>query len=278
MIAASEVLYEVDQGVAVLTFNRPEANNGQTESMEQLYLELLAKADDDPDVRVIVVTGAGRTFCVGGDMEYAQAVVRAGGWNKEIPHAQETYALWVRKPVVAAINGGCAGMGLVYALTCDIRFAAAGAKLATAFVRRGLAAERGISWYLQKTVGQAHAMDLLLSGRAVTSEEAERIGLVNRTVPADQLMDVTMAWARDVAANSSPSGMAAIKQQILDDADRNLVTSLSDAAIICARATRGPDFAEGILSYVERRPPTWQPLGPSPLRADSGGYREGDYG
>src|ERR1700722_1576386 len=93
MIAASEVLYEVDQGVAVLTFNRPEANNGQTESMEQLYLELLAKADDDPDVRVIVVTGAGRTFCVGGDMEYAQAVVRAGGWNKEIPHAQETYAL-----------------------------------------------------------------------------------------------------------------------------------------------------------------------------------------
>src|SRR5262249_50124568 len=153
-------------------------------------------ADDDPDVRVIVVTGAGRGFCAGADMGALQEVGKGasfGGSGKP-----QTFPLTIAKPIIAAVNGACAGLGLVHAPLCDLRFAAAGAKFTTAFVRRGLVAEHSISWTLPRLVGQANALDLLLSGRVFLAEEAAAIGLVNRVVEPAALLDTTLAYARDL--------------------------------------------------------------------------------
>ncbi|MEV8539629.1 enoyl-CoA hydratase-related protein [Streptomyces sp. NPDC051572] len=261
------VLWAVTDGVATITFNRPEAHNAQNPRLEQRYLDLLVRADDDPDVRAVIVTGAGRSFCVGGDVAVAQQVIDAGGWAKEIPHPMERFALAIRKPVVAAINGGCAGVGLVYAVTCDVRFAARGAKIATSFSRRGCVAERGLSWTLPRLIGQGHASDLLLSGRAIVAEEAERMGLVNRVVERDELMDVARAWAVDVAANCSPSAMATIKRQLLDDTHNDLPTALTQAGEHVMAATSGEsDFREGFASFRENRPAVFGALPPLPSR------------
>ncbi|UIX29169.1 enoyl-CoA hydratase-related protein [Streptomyces sp. GQFP] len=261
------VLWDVTDGVATITFNRPEAHNAQNPRLEQRYLDLLVRADDDRDVRAVIVTGAGRSFCVGGDAAVAQQVIDAGGWAKGIPHPMERFAMAVRKPVVAAINGGCAGVGLVYAATCDVRFAARGVKIATSFSRRGCVAERGLSWMLPRLIGHGHASDLLLSGRAIVAEEAERMGLVNRVVERDQLMDVARTWASDVAANCSPSAMATIKRQLLDDTGNDLSTALAQAGEHVMTATSGePDFREGFASFRENRPAAFQELPPLPSR------------
>src|SRR5207253_4967308 len=136
------------------------------------------------------------------------------------------------KPVIAAINGPCAGIGLVLALMCDIRFAAADAKITTAFARRGLVAEHGISWILPRLVGPARALDLLLSGRVVLGEEAERLGLVNRTFPRDRVLDDALAYARDIAANCAPSSLGAMKRQVYVVLDQ-VLTDVVDLATAC---------------------------------------------
>src|SRR5919199_2255481 len=141
----------------------------------------------------------------------------------------QTFPLTVPKPIVAAINGPCAGIGLVQALMCDIRFAAEGAKLTTAFSRRGLVAEHGISWMLPRLVGPARALDLLLSARVVLGEEAAALGLVNRALPADRLLDETLAYARDLAVNCSPASMATMKGQVYADLERGLEPALAEA-------------------------------------------------
>jgi enoyl-CoA hydratase/carnithine racemase len=168
----------------------------------------------------------------------------------------------LRKPIIAAINGACAGIGLTQALMCDVRFAAAGAKFTTAFSRRGLIAEYGISWILPRVVGWSAAQDLLLSGRTFFAEEAAELGMVKEVVAPDELMPRALAYAEDMAVNCAPSSLAVIKRQLYDDALRNLHDSSTDAEKLMHESMLRPDFIEGITAFFEKRPPDFPPLPP----------------
>jgi enoyl-CoA hydratase/carnithine racemase len=218
------ILYEVSDHVATITLNRPDRMNAWTAAMEHDVREAMTTAARDDDVRVIVLTGAGRAFCAGADMEALKtidpdAVRRADNvppfdMNRRSDW-QTRYAYYpsIPKPIIGMLNGATAGIGLVHALYCDLRFAE-GAVFTTAFARRGLIAEHGISWMLPRIVGHANALDLLMSARRVSSEEALRIGLVNRLYPPDKLREETWAYARDLADFVSPSAIAVIKRQL----------------------------------------------------------------
>ena len=253
------VLADTADGILRLTLNRPDRLNAWTSEMEKRYFAELEAADGDPEVRVIVVTGAGRGFCAGADMEALQAVGEGASFGSS--RKPQTFPLTIAKPILAAINGACAGLGLVHALFCDVRFAAAGAKFTTAFVRRGLVAEHGISWVLPRLVGQANALDLLLSGRVFLAEEAAAMGLVNRVVEPAALLDTTLAYARDVAANCSPTAMAVIKRQVYRHYELDLASSLDETNRLMKASLDEPDFKEGVASFVERRPPRFAARG-----------------
>jgi enoyl-CoA hydratase/carnithine racemase len=252
------VLYELGDGVAKLTLNRPDRLNAWTADLEARYFGLLESCDRDPEVRVIVLTGAGKGFCAGADME----MLRGIGSGATPAHAgkPQTFPLTIRKPILAAINGACAGLGLVHALMCDLRFAAAGAKFTTAFVRRGLVAEHGSSWVLPRVVGPSRALDLLLSGRVVLAEEALGMGLVDRVVAPHELQDTVAAYARDLAANCSPAAMAAIKHQVYRHYETDLATALRESNELMIASLKRPDFKEGVASFVEKRAPRFAPL------------------
>lgn len=257
------VLKTVEEGVATITLNRPERLNAWTGEMGHAYFDALEECAASAEVRAIVVTGAGRGFCAGADMAELQAL---GDGNLEeismVPDERpQTFPLTISKPIVAAINGACAGLGLVHALMCDVRFAAADAKLTTAFVRRGLIAEHGISWVLPRLVGPARALDLLLSGRIVLGAEAAELGLVNRAVEPERLLEETTAFARELAVNSSPASMATMKRQVYADLTRELPEALAEANRLMGESFTRPDFAEGVASFMERREPNFAPLG-----------------
>jgi enoyl-CoA hydratase/carnithine racemase len=257
------VLMDVEDGVAVLTLNRPDRLNAWTAEMQTRYFDLLVECAASEDVRAIVVTGAGRGFCAGADMESLEALsAQEGGAGPTVEHEPRpvTFPLSVPKPIIAAINGACAGLGLVFALMCDLRFAAAGAKLTTAFARRGLIAEHGISWMLPRLVGPARALDLLLSGRVVLGEEAAALGLVNHAVTDDRVLDEAVAYAQMLARESSPASMAAMKRQVYADYERGLEQALTDANRLMFESFSRPDFAEGVRSFIERRSPDFAPL------------------
>jgi enoyl-CoA hydratase/carnithine racemase len=185
---------------------------------------------------------------------------------------RQTFPTTIAKPIIAAVNGACAGLGLVAAVMCDLRFAAAGAKLTTAFARRGLVAEYGISWMLPRLVGLPAAIDLLVSGRVVLAEEAREIGLVDRVVSPDRLLVETLEYARDLAANCSPSSMATIKRQLYADLDADLATAVDRADDAVRRSFELPDFAEGVQSYLDGRPPRFAGIAVKPGE-DRGGPR-----
>jgi len=256
------VLQTVADGVAILTLNRPDRLNAWTAEMEHLYFGMLEQCAASAEVRVIVVTGAGRGFCAGADMQELQALgengVQAASAAQE--RRAQTFPLSIPKPLIAAINGPCAGIGLVQALMCDLRFAAEDAKLTTAFSRRGLVAEHGISWILPRLVGPARALDLLLSGRVVLGREAAALGLVNRALPVETLLEQTLAYARELAVQCSPASMATIKRQVYADFDRALPDALAEADRLMLASFGAPDFVEGVASFVERREPTFPPL------------------
>jgi enoyl-CoA hydratase/carnithine racemase len=172
----------------------------------------------------------------------------------------QAFALSIPKPIIAAINGAAAGLGFVQALMCDIRFAAAGAKLTTAFSQRGLIAEHGISWMLPRLVGPARALDLLFSSRIVTAEEALAMGVVNAVFAPDALLSETITYARNLAANCSPSSMATMKQQIYADLERGLEPAVAEANKLMVESFAQPDFVEGVASFMERRAPAFRPL------------------
>jgi len=253
------VLCENRDGVLLLTLNRPDRLNAWTPEIEKRYFGFLAQANDDPTVRAIVVTGAGRGFCAGVDMEALQAI----GTGATFDHSgkPQTFPLTIEKPILAAINGACAGLGLVQAMMCDVRFAAAGAKFTTAFVRRGLVAEHGISWLLPRLVGHAAALDLLLSGRVILADEAASLGLVNRVVEPAALLETALGYARDLAANCSPAAMARIKRQVYRHYELALAPALEETNRLMAASLEEPDFREGVASFVEKRPPNFAPRG-----------------
>jgi enoyl-CoA hydratase/carnithine racemase len=257
------VLKQIEDGVAVLTLNRPERLNAWTVEMEQAYFGMLEECAADPEVRAIVVTGTGRGFCAGADMQDLQAIgegsLDTAGLDQE--RRPQTFPLSIPKPIIAAINGACAGLGLVQALMCDVRFGAEGAKLTTAFARRGLVAEHGISWMLPRLVGPACALDLLLSGRVVLTEEALQLGLINRLLPPESLLEQTIDYARDIALNCSPASLATIKGQVYADLQRELPEALAEADRLMLASFAAPDFVEGVTSFVERRDPRFAAIG-----------------
>lgn len=277
------VLYRREGAVALLTLNRPDRLNAWNGAMEARYFELLDRAAADPEVRAIVVTGAGRGYCAGADMDLLQGIGDRGGTDAGVAaqgeggqgeaarpgvndqsemdgrsrpeHRPVTWPLALPKPVIAAINGACAGIGLVQALGCDLRFAAQGAKLTTAFSRRGLVAEHGASWLLPRLIGPARALDLLLSARVVLAEEALEMGLVNRVVAPEALLGTTLAYAADLAQHCAPSSMAAIKGQVYRHLETGLEEAMADSDRLMAASLRSADFREGVASFVERRAP-----------------------
>ncbi len=262
-MADDVVLSESRGAVRLLTFNRPERLNAWTEALGQRYFTLLNEAEADPDVRVIVVSGAGKGFCAGADMDMLQGIGEAGGVggaSAPVKDYPAYYATTLNKPVIAAVNGACAGIGLVHAMMCDIRFAASGAKFTTAFARRGLIAEHGVSWVLPRLIGPAKAMDVLLSGRVFLAEEAEDLGMVNKVLAPEALVDETVAYAQDLAANSSPSSMAVMKRQVWKALTQSISEATSEADGLMRQSLREADFKEGVASFVEKRPPAFNPV------------------
>ncbi|MGD1059489.1 MAG: enoyl-CoA hydratase [Solirubrobacteraceae bacterium] len=256
------VQMQVEDGVALLTLNRPDRLNAWTAEMEHAYFSMLEACAASADVRVIVVTGAGRGFCSGADMQALQAIGDGDVENSAEAHARypQTLPLSIPKPIIAAINGACAGIGLVQALMCDLRFAAEGAKVTTAFARRGLVAEHGIGWMLPRLIGPARSLDLLLSGRVVFAEEAYELGLVNRVLAPDRLLETTLDYAHEMVINCSPKSMATMKRQVYADLQRDLPDALAEADRLMLESFTAPDFSEGVTSFIERRDPRFAAL------------------
>jgi enoyl-CoA hydratase/carnithine racemase len=264
--AYEQIAYEVRDRVATVTLNRPEKLNAWTAVMGREVRDAMARAGGDDGVRVIVLTGAGRGFCAGADMSVLSGI-RSGGAADEAARpaanahgrtelgGRYAYFATVPKPIIAALNGATAGLGLVIALYCDVRFAADSAVFTTAFARRGLVAEHGISWMLPRLVGLPHALDLMLSARKVDAAEALRMGLVNRVVPAAELMKAAAAYAAELAELVSPRSMAVMKRQLWEAQFQTLAeaTAVADEEMVRSFATE--DFKEGVAHFVEKRTP-----------------------
>lgn len=263
-MGADLVLAERRGAVLVLTLNRPERLNAWTDALEARYYEHLDAAEADPEVRAIVLTGAGRGFCAGADMDVLEGATGEGDVPDSIvnrPRPRD-FPLTLRKPLIGAINGPAAGLGFVEALYCDVRFCVPTAKLTTAFVRRGLVAEYGVSWLLPRLVGTSRALDLLLSGRVILGEEAHRIGLVDHLAAPEELLEAAVAYATDLSANCSPASMATIKAQVQRGLDQSFGENFDESERLIAASFERPDAAEGVDSYLEKRPPAFPPLAP----------------
>jgi enoyl-CoA hydratase/carnithine racemase len=254
------VLRELRHGVLTLTLNRPERHNGWTLALEEAYFDALAGAAAAVDVRAIVVTGAGRSFCPGLDMQALSASADGERLNVR-PRRPMTFALSIPKPILAAINGACAGIGFIQASCADVRFGARGAKLTTAFARRGLPAENSLAWLLPRLIGHANAADLLLSARTIDADEAHTLGFLKEVTAPDELLPTAVAYASDLAANVSPIAMATIKAQLWGDWQRTQEESRRFALQrVADLSDHHPDFQEGVRSFVEKRPPTFPGL------------------
>jgi enoyl-CoA hydratase/carnithine racemase len=253
------VLTDVDaDGVATFTLNRPERRNAWTAAMENRYFDVLADADTDPAVRAGVLTGAGTSFCPGMDMG---RLAEVAGRPVDLSARRPQYAPRLfRKPLIAAINGACAGIGLTQALMCDVRFAARGARFSTAFARRGLGAEYGMSWVLPRYIGVGNALDVLLSSRVFEADEARELGLVNRVLEPSQVLPAAREYARDLARNCSPAAMAVIRHQVLADLDTSLEEASRRSYAAMEILNNSEDFREGVDSFVQKRPPAFRPL------------------
>jgi enoyl-CoA hydratase/carnithine racemase len=269
-MAEPTVLVETANRVRTLTLNRPDRLNAWTRDMHAELKEAMHAAGNDPDIRAIILTGAGRGFCAGADMGGLQAIgatgaasdrttraepVPAGGSAR--PDFRMTYSYFpsIPKPIIAAINGPCAGLGLIMALYCDMRFAAENAVFTTAFAARGLIAEHGISWLLPKLVGMPHAMDLLLSARKIRAPEALAMGMVNRVIADATLLAETRTYARLLAETVSPRSTAVMKRQLWDAQFQTLAEATAVANHDMELSFASADFKEGVAHYVEKRAP-----------------------
>ncbi len=265
------VQYAVDNEIATITLNRPQRMNSWTGRMHTEYRWVLQQADHDSAVRVIIVTGAGRAFCVGADARALEGHIEKGRYDPGTPNelakpgygvrpefdADFAYHFGLSKPVIAAINGPAAGVGLVLACYADLRFAATGAKLTTAHGKLNLPAEFGLSWLLPRLIGLTRANELLLSSRIFLADEALSLGLVNAVLPPEELLPHTYAYARNLAATVSPGSLRETKRQIYADLHRDIAAAVSNSNVLVERMATEPDFAEGVAAFTEKRPPRW---------------------
>ena len=268
-----EILYDVTDPVATITLNRPEKLNALTARTLQEFRHALADAERNEKVVGIVLTGAGRGFCAGVDMGALKAIQEAGdisamhsdtafeaadpGDKNMGPdfEAGYTYLLSIRKPILAAINGACAGLGFSIAMFCDMRFASESAVFTTAFAQRGLVAEHGMSWVLPRLLGSARALDILWSGRKFDGREAMQLGVVNRVVAPEDLLKEAQEYIKSLAATCSPTSLMHMKQQVYRHLMQPLGEAMQETGQLMDASVKRPDFEEGIASFVERRPP-----------------------
>ena len=278
-----EILYEVVDRIATITLNRPERLNAYTGTMADSIKCAVGDAVTDPRVRVIVITGAGRGFCAGADMSILARQAQASRYrsgqaelgevdakfecsigpdlNAEFQGAERFgYLVKTKKPVIAAINGPVAGIGLVLVLYADLRFAADNAVFTTSFAQRGLVAEHGMSWLLPRLVGQANALDLLLSARKVGAAEAQAMGLVNAVFPADKFMKSVHDYARLLSDTVSPRSMAVMKAQVWKANFQDFTEALNVADEEMKASLEGPEFKEGVAHFLEKRAPRFADL------------------
>ncbi len=266
-----ETLYHVDGKVAVITLNRPDKLNAWTARMAEEIQDAMVTAAEDDQVNVIVMTGAGRGFSAGADMSLLQDLGVGSGQKaekKEQPKSapqdtrddfKQTYSYFpaIPKPIIAAINGPCAGISLVLTLFCDLRIAAEDAKFTSAFVKRGLITEYGGSWLLPRIAGFGNAMDVWLTGRVFDGKEAKELGVVNRVLPQEGFLEAAMAIAHDMANNNSPRSMRVIKHQLWESLFQDLDSALNLAHTEMKASISSEDFKEGVSHFLQKRPPNF---------------------
>ena len=264
-----QIRYEVADRIATITLDRPEKLNAWTMRLGAEVRHAMFRADRDAAVRVIVVTGAGKGYCAGADMDMLRAVQRGEGmettWealraepDPALPAAfrgDYSYPLGLEKPVIAAVNGVAAGLGISYMLYYDLRFASDRARFGFLFPRRGLIAEHGSAWILPRLIGMANACDLLFSGRLVSAEEALQMGLVNRVVPHETLTAHVREYAAELAAQCSPRALRIMKRQLYTNQFVDLEASITEADRETVACYSTADLREGLASFVEKRAP-----------------------
>jgi enoyl-CoA hydratase/carnithine racemase len=269
-----EIIYEVEDPVATITINRPDRLNALTARTQVELKHAMIVAERDERVVGIVLTGAGRAFSAGADMRTLGEIAERRAVEQDESLAQleaecrgrevdpEFRVTWsfipsLKKPVIAAVNGPCAGMSTAIATMCDLRFASESAVFTTSFSQRGLVAEHGLSWILPRLVGPAKALDLLWSARRVDAREAERLGLVDRVVPGDELLATARGYIEDLAAHASPTSIMVMKRQVYLHLMRPLHEAMEDTNRLMAESLRRDDFREGVASFVEKRAPAF---------------------
>src|SRR6202790_3161454 len=266
-----ETLYSVADRVATITLNRPDKMNAWTATMEQEVRAAMYEAERDPNVRVIILTGAGRGFCAGADMSLLGAIAQQGlgergqesflrntdnGRRQNArPDFQKKYSYFpsIEKPVIAAVNGPAVGLGFIISLYCDLRFASDSARFGTAFAKRGLIAEYGLAWLLPRLIGPANALDLLLSARIVDAAEAHGMGLVNRVFPQSSFMDSVYAYAKELANNVSPRSIRVIKEQVYNAMFQSFSEAFETSEKEMVQSLQCDDFKEGVAHFLEKR-------------------------
>jgi len=275
-MANLETVYNVAERVATITLNRPDKLNAWTAIMDQEVRAAIYEAEADSNVRVIILTGAGRGFCAGADMSLLGAIAQEGlegyrgpesflrntgnGERKNVrPDFQKKYSYFpsIQKPVIAAVNGPAVGLGFILTLYCDLRFASETARFGTAFAKRGLIAEYGLAWMLPRLIGPANALDMLFSARLVDASEALQMGLVNRVFPQDSFMHGVNAYAQELANNVSPRSMGIIKAQVYNAMFQTLGEAFETAEQEMVKSLQCEDFKEGVAHFVEKRPPVF---------------------
>lgn len=262
-----KILIEISEGVATLTYNRPEKRNAFDLQMNKEFFEAIWRLDADEAVRAIVVTGAGRAFCAGVDMSAGAGTFGAEAQQRhdeelgvDSDSVAEQCAFWrMDTPIVGAINGAAIGAGLTVALLFDVRFAALDAPLAFPFTRLGVIPEANSTWLVPRLVGLSRGLELMLSGRTFTGAEAAEVGLVSRALPRDQVLPAALELARDIARNTAPASVALAKRLIygsLGETDR--LASMQRETKLTWWIGSQPDAAEGVLAFLEKRAPRWK--------------------
>ena len=269
-----EVIYQAEDGVAVVTLNRPDRLNAMTLTMAGEIRAAMQQATDDDDVRVIVLTGAGRGFCAGADAARLQG--RASGnavveedtldytgaleGGLDLPEAFAAKYAWIAtvpKPVIAAVNGPAVGVGMVLPMFADIRFASDTARFGTAFSKRGLVPEYGLAWLLPRLIQPSKAFDLLYSARLVDADEALDIGMVDKVFPTNELLPAVMDYAREMAKGVSPRSNRVVKEQIYQGLDEGFDQAMKRSLEAMAEAQKSSDFKEGIAAWKDKRVPNF---------------------
>lgn len=264
--------FKIEDRVATITLNRPHRMNAWTGRMHTEYRYVLNEADNTDEVRAIVLTGAGRGFCVGADSKALEGHVEKGGYDpgtsdvlvnpgqgvRQEFEASFAYHFGLKKPVIAAMNGPAAGVGLVLACFADIRFAVPGVKFTTAHGKLNFPAEYGLSWLLPRMIGLPKANDLLLTSRKFLSDEAYEMGLVNRLVAPESLLEETYAYVREMIDMVSPGSLRETRWQTYSDLHRDVASSVRASEKLIDDMSRQKDYEEGVRAFLEKRKPEWK--------------------